>query len=305
MKQKKRTHPWLQEFLDYLALERGLSLNTIVSYGRDLEPFCDYLKDHNGTLDEVQLESVREYLKRRKQEGWAAASMKRFLSSLKTFGSFKIDRNEWQTNPFRLLESPKGERRLPKGLALDEINKILEMPKLLTPIGARDRGMIELLFAAGLRVTELLNVNLNDIDFEIGYVRSFGKGSKERIVPIGSMCIQSIKHYLHTGRYELANEKSEGALFLNNRGERMSRQGFWKILTAYAKNAGIERDNTTHHMRHSFATQLLEHGADLRSVQEMLGHADISTTQIYTHVTSKHLKKVYDESHPRAKNENS
>ena len=298
---KKKKNPFLLEFLDYLSLERGLSENPISAYERDLSPFCEFLKHKESSLDKADLEAVREYLKARKKEEWAATSMRRFHSSLRMWGTFKIERGEWNSNPFKLLETPKVEKRLPKGLSLEEINKILELPKLLNPLGARDRAMIELLFAAGLRVTELLNLNINDVDLKIGYVRCFGKGSKERMVPIGSLCIKYMEHYLQTGRPSLGNEKSARALFLNNRGERITRQGFWKILRAYAKAAGIEREISPHHLRHSFATQLLEHGADLRSVQELLGHADISTTQIYTHVTSKQLKKVYDASHPRAK----
>lgn len=300
MKERNR-NPFLQEFLDYLSFERGLSENTIRAYERDLSPFCEFLKPKGSSLDQADLEMVREYLKARKQEEWAATSMRRFHSALRIWGTFKIERGEWTSNPFKLLETPKVEKKLPKGLSLDEINKMLELPKLLNPLGARDRAMIELLFAAGLRVSELLNLNTNDIDLKIGYVRCFGKGSKERMVPIGSLCIKYMEHYLQTSRPSLNTEKSDRALFLNKRGERMSRQGFWKILRTYAKAAGIEREISPHHLRHSFATQLLEHGADLRSVQELLGHADISTTQIYTHVSSKQLKRVYDASHPRAK----
>jgi len=301
MRAKKRHNPFLQEFLDYLALERGLSKNSILAYERDLEPFCDFLKARGKDLDSAELEDTREYLKKRKLENWAASSMRRFYSALRTWGHFKVERGEWQSNQFKLLDTPKKEKRLPKEITLAEIEKILALPKLLDPLGARDRAMIELLFAAGLRVSELLSTNVNDVDLKIGYVRCFGKGSKERIVPIGRLCIQYMEHYLQNARPSLMTEKSEGALFLNRLGVRMSRQGFWKILRGYAKAAGIEREISPHHLRHSFATLLLENGADLRSVQELLGHADISTTQIYTHVTSKQIKKVYDESHPRAK----
>lgn len=296
----KKKNLFLEELIDYLSLEKGLSSNTILAYERDLAPFCDFLSQKGTTIDEATLEEARDYLRYRKKEGWSSASMRRFHSALRIFGRFKIERSEWSSNPFSLLESPKAEKKLPKDLSLEEVEKILAVPNLLTPIGARDRAMIELLFAAGLRVSELLGLNTNDVDLEVGYVRCFGKGSKERIVPIGRLCIKYMNHYLQTGRVFINNEKSEGALFLNNKGVRMTRQGFWKILRANSKSAGIEREISPHHLRHSFATQLLEHGADLRSVQELLGHADISTTQIYTHVSSKQLKKAYDSAHPRS-----
>lgn len=296
----KKKNLFLEELIDYLSLEKGLSSNTILAYERDLTPFCDFLSKKGSTINEATLEEVRDYLRYRKKEGWSSASMRRFHSALRIFGKFKIERGEWSSNPFSLLESPKAEKKLPKGLSLEEVEKILEVPNLLTPIGARDRAMVELLFAAGLRVSELLSLNTNDIDLEVGYVRCFGKGSKERIVPIGRLCVKYVNHYLQTGRVFISNEKSEGALFLNSKGVRMTRQGFWKILRGHSKSAGIEREISPHHLRHSFATQLLEHGADLRSVQELLGHADISTTQIYTHVSSKQLKKAYDSAHPRS-----
>lgn len=300
----KKKNPFLEELIDYLSLERGLSSNTLLAYERDLAPFCAFLSQRGSSIDETTLEEVRDYLRWRKKEGWSSASTRRFHSALKIFGRFKIERGEWTSNLFSLLESPKGEKKLPKSLSLEEVEKILASPNLLTPLGARDRAMIELLFAAGLRVSELLSLNTKDMDLEVGYIRCFGKGSKERIVPIGRLCIKYMKHYLQTGRVFMNNEKSEGALFLNNRGTRMTRQGFWKILREYSKNAGIEREISPHHFRHSFATQLLEHGADLRSVQELLGHADISTTQIYTHVSSKQLRKAYENAHPRSGKKN-
>lgn len=297
---KRKKEVFLGEFLDYLALERGLSDHTIDSYERDLAPLVAFLRERGTSLDDTQLEWVRQYIQKRKKETWAASSMKRFQSALRMWGRFKIERGEWQSNPFSLLESPKSEKKLPQVLTLGEVESILQQPKVLTPIGARDRAMVELLFSSGLRVTELLNANINDLDLDIGYIRCFGKGSKERMIPIGSICNQFLQHYLKNARPLLIRETSGGALFLNVRGNRMSRQGFWKILKLYAKQAGIKKEISPHHLRHSFATQLLENGADLRSVQELLGHADISTTQIYTHVTSKQMKKVYDKAHPRA-----
>lgn len=302
MSGRKKTHYLLVDFIDYLSLERGLSSSSILSYERDLEPFCLHLlKIGKKNIEEIHLEEARLYIQQRKKVGHASTSIRRFLSALRSWGNYKIERGEWKSNPFKLLESPKVEKRLPRGLSLKEITNILDLPKVLIPLGARDRAMLELLFAAGLRVSELINLDLKDIEFDVGYVRCFGKGSKERIVPIGSTCIKYIQHYLMHGRNELSNEKSDRALFLNRRGERITRQGFWKIVKKYALSAGIKREISPHHFRHSFATQLLERGADLRSVQEMLGHSDISTTQIYTHVTAVHMKKVYDQSHPRSK----
>jgi integrase/recombinase XerD len=194
------------------------------------------------------------------------------------------------------------ERTLPKVLSLEEVEALLEAPKTNTPIGVRDKAMLELLYATGMRVSELVNLNLSDVHLTMGFVRCYGKGKKERIVPVGSMALNALKVYLETARPKLINPKkrTNDALFLNHHGERLTRQGFWKILKKLAKEANIEKELTPHTLRHSFATHLLENGADLRAVQELLGHADISTTQIYTHVTKTRLKDVYKQYHPRA-----
>ena len=292
----------LQEFIDYLALELGLAQNSLLAYERDLTKVIDFLaKEKKISLEEIKPDDIRAYLQARKKEGWTAASTKRTLSALRTWGKYLVERGVWKSNSMLLLEAPKGERRLPKTLELEEVEAILKQPQVTQPAGARDLAMIELLFSAGLRVSELLDLDIQDVQLEMGYVRCFGKGSKERIVPIGEKSIRSIQFYIERGRGEFVSAASDRALFLNQKGNRMTRQGFWKILKAYATKAGIKRPISPHHLRHSFATLLLENGADLRSVQEMLGHADISTTQIYTHVSQKHLYNIYQNAHPRAK----
>lgn len=292
---------YIDSFIKYLAVERGLADNTMESYYRDLKYWEKFLKQNQITnLAEVDEHLIILYLMNLKQEGKAVTTVSRHLASIKTFYKFLLGENIVASNPTSNLETPKTGMRLPQVMTEDEVERLLQQPNLNTPMGIRDKAMLELLYATGLRVSELVSLDIDQVNLDVGYLRCMGKGSKERIVPIGSVATEYLKLYLQKSRTRLAKRNSLNALFLNHLGTRLTRQGFWKILKKYVQEAGIKTNVTPHTLRHSFATHLLEHGADLRAVQEMLGHADISTTQIYTHVTQTRLKQVYNETHPRA-----
>lgn len=291
----------IHEFINYLSVERGLAVNTLESYGRDLRQYSQYLqRDDDSDLDSVSRGTILNYLLHLQTQGKATATIARRLAALKAFYQFLVREKMIKNDPTANLESPKLEKRLPKVLTVAEVERLLAQPSGSEPSGIRDRAMLELLYATGLRVSELVSLDLADVNLETGYIKCSGKGSKERIVPLGSLAIISCREFLSHARGRLVKEQSEKALFVNHHGHRLTRQGFWKIVKRYADEAGIEKEITPHTLRHSFATHLLENGADLRSVQEMLGHADISTTQIYTHVTKGRLKEVYARAHPRA-----
>jgi integrase/recombinase XerD len=291
----------INEFINYLSVERGLAMNTLESYGRDLRQYSQYLEmDEEQGLDSVSRATIVNYLIHLQSQGKATATIARRLAALKAFYQFLVREKRIPQDPTANLESPKLEKRLPKVLSVREVELLLQQPEPGQPAGLRDRAMLELLYATGIRVSELVNLDADHINLEMGYIRCSGKGSKERIVPLGSIAIQSCREYLHAGRSKLVRDRDEPALFVNHHGRRLTRQGFWKIVKKYAEDARINKEITPHTLRHSFATHLLENGADLRSVQEMLGHADISTTQIYTHVTKGRLKEVYARTHPRA-----
>lgn len=293
---------WIVRFMDYLAVERGLAQNTLESYQRDLSTFVAYVKSSQLDTDPLQCKrtDIVSYLYHLKISGRANATISRNLASLRSFYHFLLRETMINIDPTANVETPKIEKRLPKVLSVNEVERLLLGPDGLTPSGARDKAMLELLYATGIRVSELVSLKLGDLNLSTGFLRCLGKGSKERIIPIGTIAQQTLFHYLRTGRQQFVRQTESEALFLNHHGEEMSRQGFWKILKKYSRSAGILVDITPHTLRHSFATHLLERGADLRSVQEMLGHADISTTQIYTHVTRNRLKDVYAAAHPRA-----
>lgn len=293
---------WVAEFISYLSAERGLALNTLESYGRDLRQYWEYLKsqEENAALDRASRAVIVAYLLELQRQGKATATIARRLAALKAFYQFMVRENHLVEDPTANLESPKLERRLPKVLTVSEVDRILSQPDLTTAGGVRDSAMLELLYATGIRVSELVHLDVNALDLEEGFIRCEGKGSKERMVPMGSVAVQSTRRYLERGRNRLVRDARESALFVNHHGRRLTRQGFWKIVKRYARRAEIDKEITPHTLRHSFATHLLENGADLRSVQEMLGHADISTTQIYTHLTQGRLKEVYAKAHPRA-----
>jgi integrase/recombinase XerD len=292
-------------FLSYLRVERGLAQNTILAYGRDLKRFAEFLrKRHKERLEDVTREDVVDFLSNLYKEKLDSRSVARYLVSLRGIYKFGMMEGMVNTDPTENLESPKIRNSLPTYLRVEEINKLLEAPDLATPIGLRDRAMLEVLYSTGLRVSELLNLRISDIDMRIGCVRCIGKGDKERLVPIGRKAIEAVEQYLAQGRPKFARPSSppphNQVLLLTSIGRRLSRVGIWKILHDYGVRLGLRGRLTPHKLRHSFATHLLERGADLRSVQLMLGHADISTTQIYTHVVEERLKQVYKAHHPRA-----
>jgi integrase/recombinase XerD len=234
------------------------------------------------------------------EKGRATATLSRNMASIRAFYQFLVRDKFIDKDPSIHLETPKIEKRLPKVLSVEEVERLLDSPPMNHPAGLRDKAMLELLYATGIRVSELVNLSVLDVNLEMGFVKCMGKGSKERIIPLGSVAIQMVRHYLQAGRPRLVKEQGETALFLNHVGKQITRQGFWKIIKRYAQKANVRAEITPHTLRHSFATHLLENGADLRSVQEMLGHADISTTQIYTHVTRTRIKDIYAKTHPRA-----
>jgi integrase/recombinase XerD len=290
----------LDQFLHYLIVEKGLSKNTIEAYSHDLNQFLNHLKG-KGTqeIGEVDKFDVRGFLLALKKKNLSTKSILRNLVAIRTFYKFLIQEGILETNPIEQLESPKVAKTLPEILTLKEIEKLLEQPNLQTPLGIRDRAMLEILYATGMRVSELTHLPTHQVNLEGGYVLIFGKGSKERIVPLGGEAMKWITLYLNTVRGILSKGRENSSLFINRSGKGMSRQGFWKNLKNYAKKAGLRKRITPHLLRHSFASHLLEGGADLRSVQMMLGHVDISTTQIYTHVTGERLKKIHQRYHPR------
>lgn len=291
----------LKDFIYYLAVEKGLAKNTLESYERDLKGFLSYLhKEAVGGVEEIKRSHILGFMAHLRSKGLAASTVSRSLASIRSFFHFLMKERYVQENPANDMESPKQEKKLPKVMSMSEIDFLLKQPDETKTSGIRDKAMLELLYATGIRVTELIDLCINDVNTESGYIRCLGKGSKERIVPIGTLAIQKVKDYIGKGRPKMVKELNEQALFVNQHGHRLTRQGFWKILKKYARQAGINKEITPHTLRHSFATHLLENGADLRSVQEMLGHADISTTQIYTQVSKRKLRDVYERSHPRA-----
>ena len=291
----------VDEFIHYLAVERGLADNTLDSYNRDLNQFLGFLeKERVKDLHEATRNIIMAYMLFLQKRGRATATVSRRLAALKSFYHFLLREKYIEKDPTANLESPKIEKKLPRILTVNEVEVLLTQPEGVKPAGMRDKAMLELLYATGIRVTELVSLDTPHINLDMGYIRCFGKGSKERIVPVGSFARKCVNEYLAKGRVKLVKNYSEQALFVNQHGRRLTRQGFWKIIKKYARWAGIAKEITPHTLRHSFATHLLENGADLRSVQEMLGHADITTTQIYTHLTKGHLREVYTKSHPRA-----
>ncbi len=291
----------IRAFLLYLELEKSLSQNTINSYQFDLDKFKDFLDELNiSGFEDVSEAHIEKYLAVLKKE-YKASSTARMLSSLRQLFEFLIDSKSYniKINPLEFFDSPKPSRILPDVLTIEEIDKILNLPDVNTPLGLRDKTIIEIMYACGLRVSEVLSLKTSNILFIDEVVRVIGKGSKERIVPVAASSLEWVKLYLEKSRNTIAKPYSEDYLFLNWRGRKLSRMAIWDIINKYSKIAKIQKKIHPHIFRHSFATHLLEGGADLRSIQEMLGHADISTTQIYTHVDISYLKQVHKQFHPR------
>lgn len=288
-------------FINYIAVEKGLSINTLDSYSRDLNKYSTFLsgkgiKDINKTSDLT----VISFIAMLKKEELSNRSIARNLTAIKMFYNFLTGDHHIKNNPTLNIETPKRETKLPQVLSIEEVDLLLQVPDKNTPLGLRDSAFLELLYATGLRVSEIVSLSLNDINLEAGYLIAYGKGSKERIIPIGEVSQNVIGEYLKKARPILLKNKQSPYLFTTRSGKPITRQGFWKIIKKYSLAAGIKKNIMPHTLRHSFASHLLERGADLRSVQIMLGHVDISTTQIYTHVTSERLKRIHNQYHPRS-----
>ena len=291
---------WLESFRDFLALESGHSANTVEAYLRDLRRMGDFATSR-GIRDPARLTRVllREFVFLLKDLGLSPSSIRRSVSAIRTYYGFLLGEGRVKDDPSDRLESPRRGRVLPETLSVIEVEALLGSPKVEQPLAWRDRSLLELAYGAGLRVSELCSLGLTDLLLTENLIRVFGKGSKERLVPIGRSVIGAVSVYLHTMRPELDRGKSKGRVLLNARGEPLSRVGAWGVVKRAAERAGIKKRVTPHTLRHSFATHLLEGGADLRAVQEMLGHADLSTTQIYTHVDREYLRSVHKQFHPR------
>jgi integrase/recombinase XerD len=291
----------IERFADYLSLEQGASPRTSEAYLGDVERLAQYAAT-KGARAPVDINSrlLREFVYHLKDLGLAPASIRRSVSSTRTYFRFLLGDGHVVRDPSERLETPKRWRTLPDVLGVEEIDRLLTAPSLDEPLAFRDRALLELAYAAGLRVSEWITVSSRDVLFEDGLVRVFGKGSKERLVPIGRSAIAAVAIYLRELRPRLEKGEGKGVLFLNAQGRPLTRMGAWKILRKHVQQAGITKQVSPHTLRHSFATHLLEGGADLRAVQEMLGHADISTTQIYTHIDREYLRKVHKQYHPRA-----
>ena len=288
--------------MEYLTVELGLSANTRQAYERDLRLFCKTLGFKNSdALVNVSREQITGYMTQLKEKGLVAATIARKLAAIKAFYRFMTAEGYMDANPAEVVEAGTKGIKLPRVLSEDEVVRLLNQPDITTAEGFRDRTMLEVLYATGMRVSELINLTLERVDLNMKYIIAFGKGSKERIVPLGSVAAEFLQQYLEKVRPKLTHEdRKTNIVFLAFGGHELTRQRFWQIIRAYGRKANINKALTPHILRHSFATHLLDNGADLRSVQELLGHSDISTTQIYTHLTNKRLRDIYAKSHPRA-----
>ncbi len=298
----------INSFLNYLAVEKGFSENTLSAYHNDLYQLANFVEGEAARCGSVpswasfSRQWMLSYLLNLKERGYAATTVARKVAAAKSFFSFMVAEGNIKDNPTQNVGSPRVGKSLPKPISYSQAMLLLEQPaKLSTPEAKRDKAMLELLYASGMRVSELMSLNLDSVDTEGGSVRCFGKGHKERVIPIAPRAALTLKEYLQEARSHQVHNDAEKALFLNRRGERLTRQGFWQILKGYAKSAELDVEISPHTLRHSFATHMLSGGADLRSVQELLGHANISTTQVYTHLTTEHIRRSYEKSHPRAK----
>jgi integrase/recombinase XerD len=289
------------QYLNYLLVEKGLSVKTVSAYSADLSGYIDFLgKNKLRAVSDNDAAVILKYLIHLRKSGLGPRSRARHLVSIRGFYRFLVQERVLKTDPARLIDLPKRGLKLPEVLSVDEVRRLLEAPDCQKPNGIRDAAMLELSYASGLRISELVNLKLYDVNLEAGYVRVFGKGSKERVVPIGRHAREKIETYLAAARPQMVKTAVSAFIFVARAGRPITRQGFWKLVKQYARKAGIQKKVTPHMLRHSFATHLLEGGADLRAVQMMLGHMDISTTQIYTHVARDHLKKAHSKFHPRS-----
>ena len=288
---------FISTYADFLKIEKRQSPNTIASYRHDINYFASYLLDKK--LNDVNTGDVRSFLIFLREKGLASSTVARYLSSIKSFYRYLFVEKLILDNPIEVIDSPCSWRKLPNVLSVEEVDALIAAPDIKTSDGLRDFAMLELLYATGLRVTELISLKLSAVDLSVGYLRTLGKGSKERVVPFGDNARIAIENYLLRVRPSLSKKTQSTDLFLTRRGTSMTRQGFWKILKKYITKAKISGNVSPHTLRHAFATHLLERGADLRSVQQMLGHSDISSTQIYTHILKERMREVHDRFHPR------
>ncbi|MDQ0299531.1 integrase/recombinase XerD [Salibacterium salarium] len=291
----------ISDFIHYCQVEKGLSENTIRSYQRDLHHYAAHLQSNDiKSVQQIERSHIVDFLYSLKDNGRSSSTIARTISSIRAFHQFLLRNQRSIKDPSELIEIPKGEQKLPDVLSTGEIEALLTASDGTTAFARRNKAMLELMYATGLRVSELCSLKTGDIHLQMGFVHCMGKGNKERIIPLGKVAADAVESYVNKGRSHLLKKKKHDTLFVNHHGNSLSRQGFWKILKETSQRANINKKLTPHTLRHSFATHLLENGADLRAVQEMLGHADISTTQVYTHVSNHKLKDVYLNYHPRA-----
>jgi integrase/recombinase XerD len=290
----------IDTFLNYLSVERGLANNTIVSYREDLNSYLSFLaKCHIDALSKITKSDITNFMLVQKDRGISANSIARRLAAIRMFHRFLTRERILKNDPTTLIDSPKLWKKIPDTLSLNEVDALISQPSIRDKQGVRDRAILETMYATGMRVSEAVNLKLDNVNLNIGFLRCIGKGNKERVIPLGKKAIASLNRYLEVGRPHLLKNRQSEFLFLNRFGKKLSRQSFWKLIKKYAREARIRKPIRPHILRHSFATHLLERGADLRSVQEMLGHSNISTTQIYTHVNKDRLKAIHKMYHPR------
>ncbi|MFA5150863.1 MAG: site-specific tyrosine recombinase XerD [Candidatus Omnitrophota bacterium] len=290
----------IDTFLNYLSVERGLSNNTIISYREDLNTYLDFIEKNDiDALSKISKNNITNFMFAQKEKGIGANSIARRLAAIRMFHRFLTRERILKSDPSTLIESPKLWKRVPETLSLNEVEALIAQPNVRDIQGIRDKAILETLYATGMRVSEAVNLKKDNVNLDIGFLRCIGKGAKERVIPLGKKAIAGIQRYLDISRPKLLKNKESEFLFVSRFGSKISRQSFWKIIKKHATAARIKKPIKPHILRHSFATHLLEHGADLRSVQEMLGHSNISTTQIYTHINKDRLKSVHKQFHPR------
>jgi len=291
----------VEEFLSYLSVEKGLSDNTTIAYRNDLYKYSTFLNEKKKRLhiQEATRSDIGDYMMSLKDNGLSPNSISRNLVAIKVFHRFLLRERYLKEDVTSVLDSPKPWKHLPEALSVSDVENVIKMPNTRTAMGVRDKAVIELMYATGLRVSELVNLGVDNINLDIGFIKCIGKGNKERIVPIGKQAQGALDRYISKARPKMMKKDPVSSLFISRLGKRISRQSLWKMIKKYARLAGIKQDIMPHTLRHSFATHLLERGADLRVVQEMLGHADISTTQIYTHINKERLKSIHHQFHPR------
>ena len=290
----------IDTFLNYLSVERGLSNNTIISYREDLNSYSSFMvNNHVDALSKIAKNDIINFMLAQKDKGISANSIARRLAAIRMFHRFLARERILKNDPTVLIDSPKLWKKIPDTLSLNEVEALIAQPDIRSKQGIRDKAILETLYASGMRVSEAVNLRIDNVNLDIGFLRCVGKGNKERVIPLGKKAIASIKRYLEVSRLHLLNKKQSEFLFLSRLGKKISRQSLWKMIKKYARLARIKKTIKPHTLRHSFATHLLERGADLRSVQEMLGHSNISTTQIYTHINKDRLKTIHRMFHPR------